>query len=232
MNIIENMPTHIAIIMDGNGRWAQSRNKPRMFGHRAGGQALKEIVRTAGEIGLKYLSVFAFSTENWNRPKVEVDALMNLFIEYCKNEESNLYSKNVKVNFVGDFSALSDRVIKSMKKLEHNLSECNGLNLNICINYSGRNDILNAIKKIIREGHNEKEIDYDLISNSMFTSYIPDPDLLIRTSGEYRISNYFLWQLAYTELVFVDKLWPDFNGEDLKESIMQYINRDRRFGRI
>jgi undecaprenyl diphosphate synthase len=227
-----NIPNHIAIIMDGNGRWGKAKNLPRVAGHKAGGDTLKKIVRAAGELGVKHLSVYAFSTENWTRPKDEIDGLMKLLIEFCKKEVPELKKTNTKIKFVGDIDTMPEKQKKAIYKAENDLVNCTGMQLNICLNYGGRSDLVHAMKEIIRLGYNESEITEEVISNHLYTKMIPDPDLLIRTSGELRISNYFLWQIAYSELVFVNKYWPDFSKEDLVECIHEYNRRTRRFGGI
>lgn len=230
--ITENLPKHIAIIMDGNGRWAKLKNKQRSFGHIEGANTLKRIVKYANNIGIKYLSVFAFSTENWNRPKIEINGLMKLFILFCKNEINNLKDKNIRLQFIGNLINLPNDVYEILNKTQEELKSNDGLILNVYINYSGKYDILNAVKEINDLNIETKNIDYNLIEKYLLTKDIPDPDLLIRTSGEYRISNYLLWQIAYTELIFVDTLWPDFDEKTLDYCIKEYNKRDRRYGRI
>ncbi len=228
------LPAHIAIIMDGNGRWAKRRALPRFFGHKAGMEALKEIVRSCSDIGIKILTVYAFSTENWNRPTDEVSYLMNLLIEYMKREINELHSNHVKVKILGDLSPLPqstrDEVEKAVRLTQNNT----GIQFNIALNYGGRAEIINACKRIaaeFKEGKlEETQINEDLISSYLFTAGDAEPDLIIRTSGEKRLSNFLLWQSAYSELVFVEEMWPDFNSKKLEKAIIEYQNRDRRFG--
>lgn len=226
------LPIHVAIIMDGNGRWATQKGMPREYGHKIGGDTLREIVRASGEIGIKYLSVYAFSTENWGRPKKEVDTLMSLMVTFCKNEANDLLKNNVKVKFIGDVSGMPENVNVSMRSIEEKLVNCDGLQLNICVNYSGKTDIINAVKKIMSSGIDADDIDSDVFSKFLYTEDMPEPDLLIRTGGDFRISNFFLWQSAYTELVFTETYWPDFKRPNLEECIVEYQSRDRRFGKI
>ncbi len=228
------MPRHIAVIMDGNGRWAQKRLMPRTMGHRAGMSALKRVVKTMGELNIPYLTVFAFSTENWRRPSEEVDYLMNLLVEYLLKELQELHDNNVKVNILGDYYSLPQRcrlqLQDALRKTRHN----SGLNFNIALNYGARNEILTAARKaaaLVASGQLSVDaIDEDLFSSFLFTSQLPDPDLLIRTAGEMRLSNFLLWQIAYTEIWVTERLWPDFTESDLMEAIAAYKGRDRRFG--
>ncbi len=226
---------HIAVIMDGNRRWAKLHNFPAIAGHNHGVKSLKNLIETADDWNIKYITAYAFSTENWGRKKEEVDFLMMLIGKTISNEIDELHRKNVKVRIIGDMSQLSaklqDILYSAMSKTEYNT----GLNLQMAINYGARREILTSVKKIARLINNNnlkiEDIDEDLISQNLYTSDIPDPDLLIRTSGEYRISNYLLWQAAYSELYITDTLWPDFAEDDLKEAIMVYANRNRRFGK-
>jgi undecaprenyl diphosphate synthase len=228
------LPEHIAIIMDGNGRWAKKRALPRFFGHKAGMEALKEIVRSCSDIGIKILTVYAFSTENWNRPTDEVSYLMNLLIEYMKREINELHSNHVKIKILGDLSPLPqstrDEVEKAVQLTQHNT----GIRFNIALNYGGRAEIIHVCRQIAQEFKEgklrEEEIDEALISSYLFTAGDAEPDLIIRTSGEKRLSNFLLWQSAYSELVFVEELWPDFNARKLEKAIVEYQSRDRRFG--
>jgi undecaprenyl diphosphate synthase len=230
------IPSHIAIIMDGNGRWAKKRNLPRTFGHRAAVENIKAIVKCCSKIGVKYLTLYAFSTENWKRPPEEVSTLMSLLVEYLKKEINELDSNNVFVNYIGDISALPEicqaELIKSKKRTINN----KGLTLNLALNYGGRDEIKKAVVEISKEVKSgklcEADITENLISNYLYTSGMPDPDLVIRTSGEYRISNFLLWQGAYSELWFSDIYWPDFKPKNLYEAIIDYQKRDRRFGGI
>jgi len=229
-----NLPNHIAIIMDGNGRWAKKRFMPKMLGHRTGAQALNKLLKEADKLGLKHMTVYAFSTENWKRSKEEVNSLMNLLREYIADYIRDSKTSNLKIDFIGDMSALSKDLQQKMQQLKEISSSKKGLNVHIALNYGGRDEIIRAIKKISNDVKNNAveidKIDEEVFSKYLDTKDIPDPDLLIRTSGELRISNFLPWQCAYTELYFTDKLWPDFNIEDLKKAIEQFNNRDRRFG--
>lgn len=230
------LPKHIAIIMDGNGRWAKKRLLPRSAGHKAGVERVKEIVKAAGDIGIKYLTLYAFSTENWKRPKNEVDYLMQLLVEYLRKELEVLHRNNVRINVLGDLDKLpktaKEEVIKAIEKTKSN----NKLNLNIALNYGGRGEIIRAIKYCISDIIDNK-IDLESITEDSFKKYLytkeqPDPDLLIRPSGELRISNFLLYQIAYTEFCFTNVYWPDFTKEHLYEAIIDYQKRERRFGGI
>ena len=232
----ESMPKHIAIIMDGNRRWAKARGKQAAFGHKEGAKTLEKIVRYANSIGLGYITVYAFSTENWKRAEDEVKALMFLFQSYLNNYSKRADSENIKVKFLGDKKALSKAMQKSMEECVERTKNNTGITFNIAINYGGRDEIVKAMKKIAteyKEGKIELEqINEEAISKELYTKDEPDPDLVIRTSGEIRLSNYLLWQLAYTEFYFTDVLWPDFNKEELKKAIVKYNERDRRFGGV
>ena len=225
------LPTHIAIIMDGNGRWAKKRSLPRTAGHVAGAKTFKTIARYCNKIGLKYLTVYAFSTENWKRPEDEVKSIMNLLRDYLKDAE-NFKDENIKVNFIGDRTPLAEDIKALMKKNEDGSKDATGLTLNIAINYGGRDEITNAVKKIVNSGVNAEDITEDLISQNLYTYGIPDPDLIIRPSGEYRLSNYLIWQSAYAEYWFSDILWPDFTPRHLEKAINDYNHRNRRFGGV
>lgn len=226
---MNNLPLHIAIIMDGNGRWALKRGLPRTDGHIAGAKALKKTVAAALDMDIKYLTVFAFSTENFNRPKTEVDAIMALIALYCKKEIKKLLEDDIKLVFIGDKSRLDGKTAAAMEKAERLTSECGSMQLNIAVNYSGRSDILQAVNKAVEIGNS---IDEESFENLLLTAGIPAPDLLVRTGGEKRISNFMLYQCAYTELVFLDKYWPDFNKKTLEKVIYEYSLRNRRFGAI
>lgn len=230
------LPKHIAIIMDGNGRWAAKRAMPRFFGHKAGMEAIREVLRTSSDIGIKILTVYAFSTENWNRPTDEVSYLMNLLIEYMHKEINELNKNNVKVKILGDLSPLPPTAVEEIEKaieLTHNNT---GIQFNIALNYGSRAELISACRNIAKEVRDGKitveDINEELISNSLFTKGDYDPDLVIRTSGEKRLSNFLLWQSAYSELVFADVMWPDFGKEELIDAILEYQSRDRRFGKI
>lgn len=230
------LPGHIAIIMDGNGRWASKRGLPRSMGHREGSSNLKRIVNFCSEIGIKYLTVYAFSTENWKRPKSEVDTLMSLLEEYLKTADTELKGKNVRIKVIGDVTRLPESIQKEIKRVADSTSSNTGLTLVIALNYGGRDEIINAVKMISRDVEQGvlkvEDINAELFSNRLYTSGIPDPDLLIRTSGEQRISNFFLWQSAYTEFWYTDVLWPDFSERDIVKAIKDYQKRSRRFGGV
>ena len=225
------LPTHIAIIMDGNGRWAKNRSMPRSAGHVAGAKTFKTIARYCNKIGLKYLTVYAFSTENWKRPQDEVAGIMNLLRDYLKDAE-NFKEENIKVKFLGNLEPLEDDIKALIKKNEEGSENATGLNLNIAINYGGRDEIANAVKDIIKEGISAEDISEDVISNHLYTKGQPDPDFIIRPSGEYRLSNYLIWQSAYAEYWFSDVLWPDFTPKHLEKAIDEYNHRNRRFGGV
>lgn len=225
------LPTHIAIIMDGNGRWAKKRSLPRTAGHAAGSKNFKDIARYCNKIGLKYLTVYAFSTENWKRPKEEVDNIMKIFKEYLEDAK-NFKDENIKVQFIGERSVLSDDIQRLMKESEDASRNATGLHLNIAINYGGRDEIVHAVKNIINSKISPDDITEELISNNLYTAGQPDPDFIIRPSGEYRLSNYLIWQSAYSEYWFSDILWPDFKPKDLDKAIDDYNMRNRRFGGV
>jgi len=225
------LPTHIAIIMDGNGRWAKKRSLPRSAGHVAGAKTFKDIARYCNKIGLKYLTVYAFSTENWKRPKEEVDGIMNLLRDYLKDAE-NFKSDNIKVNFIGNREVLAEDIKELMRKDEEGSADATGLTLNIAINYGGKDEITRAVREIVKEGIPAEEITEEVISNHLYTAGMPDPDFIIRPSGEYRLSNYLIWQSAYAEYWFSDILWPDFKPKHLEKAIDEYNHRHRRFGGV
>ncbi|HEX3029143.1 MAG TPA: isoprenyl transferase [Clostridia bacterium] len=230
------MPQHIAIIMDGNGRWAKKRGLPRNVGHRKGSENLRRIVSACNDFGIKYLTIYAFSTENWKRPKSEVDGLMSLLLEYLRNAEKELGGKDVRIRVIGEKAGLPKELQKEIVRVEK-MTECNkSLVLNIALNYGSKVEILGAVKSIINDVKQGKlninDIGEEAIEQRLYTSDMPDPDLLIRTSGEKRISNFLLWQCAYSEFWFTDVLWPDFGKEHLEEAIRIFQNRDRRFGGV
>jgi len=231
-----NLPKHIAIIMDGNGRWAKRRGLPRIAGHRAGVKTVKRIVEAAGELKLSILTLFTFSTENWQRPREEVSAIMNLLYETTKRELSELEKNNVKLITTGKIEELSLRRKEILEKAIQRTKDNTGLVLNLALNYSGRSEILDVVKKLsldISSGViRPEEVDEKLFSSYLYTKDLPDPDLLIRTSGEMRISNFMLWQTSYTELYVTEVLWPDFSANDFYQAIWSYQNRQRRFGKI
>lgn len=229
------LPTHVAIIMDGNGRWAQKKGNQRIFGHKNGVKAVRDTVEGAAELGIKYLTLYAFSTENWNRPKKEVDALMSLLISTINSETDTLIKNNVRLLTIGDITGLPSGVSKNLKELISKTSNNTGLSLVLALNYSSRWEIVNAVKDLVAE-FQDNPIEISKITNEFFEKYlntkdIPDPDLLIRTSGEYRISNFLVWQIAYTELFFTEVLWPDFRRNHLFEAIINFQKRERRFGK-
>lgn len=234
--IKEKLPRHVAVIMDGNGRWAQKRGNARIFGHQNAVESVRQVVEAAGELQIEYLTLYAFSTENWQRPKSEVDALMSLMVRTIQAETENLNENNVKLNAIGEIDDLPRNVQVQLNNAVKYLSGNTGLNLTIGLSYSGRWDIADAAKRLAR-AVKKGEIDPEDIDSCVFESYlstsaIPDPELLIRTSGERRISNFLLWQVAYTELYFTPVLWPDFRKEHFYEALIDFQRRDRRFGKV
>ena len=231
-----NIPVHVAIIMDGNGRWAKKRLMPRNYGHKAGAKVVEQICEDAHELGIKYLTVYAFSTENWRRSVEEVTGIMNLLRSYLQDCIERASKNNMRVRVIGDRTALDKDIVEKIEELEEKTSIYDGLNFTIALNYGGRDEIRRAVKEIasdVKTGKiNPEDIDEQLISSKLDTNDIPDPDLMIRTSGELRLSNYLVWQLAYTEFYFTDVLWPDFNIEDLKEAIRYFNGRERRYGGV
>ena len=232
------LPVHVAIIMDGNGRWAKKRGLHRVAGHRQGVETLRDVIKTSDDLGIKHLTIFAFSTENWKRPVSEVNALIDLLVEYLRKEVMELHSKNVKIVILGCLDAFHPSVRREIERAVELTKDNSGLNINIALNYGGRAEIIRAVKNIIQDVNDKKispdDIDEKLFSSYLYTANIPDPDLLIRTSGELRISNFLLYQIAYTELVFTqpDVLWPDFNKKTYLEAIVEYQNRQRRYSGI
>ena len=230
----ENMPKHIAIIMDGNRRWARKRGLDPKLGHKAGAKTLEKIVRYANKIGLKYITVYAFSTENWKRAEDEVKALMLLLQNYLDDYSKRADTENIRVKILGDITALSDGMQKSIKKCMERTKDNTGVTFNIALNYGGRDEIIKAIKKIAEDVKENKldinNITEEVVSNNLYNNGQPDPDLLIRTSGELRLSNFLPWQLVYSEFLFIDKNWPDFEEEDLDNAIIEYQKRTRKFG--
>jgi undecaprenyl diphosphate synthase len=229
------IPRHVAVIMDGNGRWAGLHGNDRIFGHMQGVDAVRSIVEGAGEAGIGYLTLYAFSTENWDRPKEEIDALMELLVNAIVQETSNLKKHNVKMLAIGNLSSLPPDVQSKLTEAVHSTSSNTGLNLILALSYSGRWDILEAVKKIVSKVKigeiSENHINEYVFANNLSTMGIPDPELMIRTSGEFRISNFLLWQIAYTEFYFTPILWPDFRKENLFEAIIDFQSRERRFGK-
>ncbi len=222
-------PKHIAIIMDGNGRWAKTRHLPRFVGHREGAKKVKKIIELAGNRGVKFLTVYAFSTENWKRPKKEVDALMDIFKKYLKTEYKNMLSNNIRLVVSGRKEGVSEDLLKEIERVEEITSKNTGLTFNICFNYGGRIEIIDSINKILSEGK-------ESITEEEFKKYLyfdmPDPELVIRTSGEFRISNFLLWQIAYSEIYVTNVLWPDFDEVEFNRALEVYKGRDRRFGGV
>lgn len=232
----QKMPKHIAIIMDGNGRWAKERNLPRTMGHKAGVETIRPIVKECSRLGVKYLTLYAFSTENWKRPQDEVDTIMNLLVQYLVKEFEELNKNNVVINSIGETKKLPEQCREELNKAYEKTKNNTGLTLNLALNYGGRDDLLQAFKGIMKDIHegkiNESEIDEQTIADHLFTAGMPDPDIIIRPSGELRLSNFLLWQCAYSELWFSDINWPDFKKEDLQKSIYDFQMRDRRFGKV
>ncbi|HOO60427.1 MAG TPA: isoprenyl transferase [Candidatus Mcinerneyibacteriales bacterium] len=223
-------PRHVAIIMDGNGRWARQRLLPRTYGHKKGVETLRTIVKAAAEKGIDVLTVFAFSTENWKRPEKEVRALMHLFVETLEKEVPELMDNNVKLRFIGDRAPLSHEVVEKMTQSEARTKDNEGLTLVVAINYSGRNDILRAVKAFKERKDSFPQLDEELFASFLDTRGLPDPDLIIRTGGEYRISNFLLWQGAYSEFYSTAAYWPDFSRKEFEKALKEYTRRDRRFG--
>jgi len=231
---LENLPRHIAIIMDGNGRWAKQHTIGRIRGHQKGAQAVRSTVRTCREIGIKYLTLFAFSVENWGRPSDEVEGLMSLLEEYLTKEVKELHEQGIKLTSIGEIDKLKPSVQEKLASAKEITANNDQMVLNLALSYGGQDEIIGAVKKIIQDSQNGKinsgDINKEMFCKYLNTAWMPDPDLLIRTSGEYRISNFLLWQLAYTELYFTDILWPDFKKEDILKAIASYQKRERRFG--
>jgi undecaprenyl diphosphate synthase len=230
-----NIPQHIAIIMDGNGRWAKKRGARRIFGHQNAIQAVRETVESTAELGVKYLTLYAFSTENWNRPELEVMALMKLLVSTIRNETPTLIKNNIRLSSIGEVSDLPSDCQKELQESIEITQHNTGMNLILALSYSGRWEIMKAINQIIEEVRNgkisEKNLTEHQFNNYLSTNGVPEPELLIRTSGEQRISNFLLWQIAYTELFFTERLWPDFRKEDIFEAILAFQKRERRFGK-
>lgn len=230
------IPRHVAIIMDGNGRWAKRKGNMRSFGHKAGVDSVRDITEACAQIGVKYLTLYTFSTENWNRPKAEVNALMHILVNTLRKEADNLNENNIKLATIGQTGRFPDKCQRKLREVIELTKDNDGLHLCLALSYSGRWDITEAVKKLamqVKEGTlDPNEIDNKLIDNQLSTAAIPDPDLIIRTSGEYRISNFLLWQLAYSELFITETYWPDFRREELYKAISSYQKRDRRFGAL
>ncbi|MEX0883790.1 MAG: isoprenyl transferase [Cyclobacteriaceae bacterium] len=231
----ENIPQHIAVIMDGNGRWAQKKGAMRVFGHRNAITAVREAIEGAAELGVKFITLYAFSTENWSRPKEEIDALMEILVQSISNEVPTMMKNNIKLATIGNIKSLPKTCQKHLEKGKETTKSNTGMTVVLALSYSGRWEITEAVKDIVKKVVNkeisQEDIDQDLIGHSLNTAEFPDPELLIRTSGEIRISNFMLWQMAYTELYFTEVLWPDFRKEHLHEAILAYQKRERRFGK-
>ena len=230
------IPNHIAVIMDGNGRWAKERHRPRTYGHAKGAKVLEQTLEDADDLGVKYFTVYAFSTENWARPYEEVKVIMNLFREYLVNSLAKCMKNNVRARIIGEKSKFSPDIIEAINNLENTTKNNTGINFQIAMNYGSRDEIIRAVRSLAQDIKDEKLdpslIDEALLSSRLDTAGIPDPDLLIRTSGEERLSNFLMWQLAYAEFYFTDVLWPDLNKAELIKAIEKYTSRDRRYGKI
>ncbi len=230
-----NLPRHLAIIMDGNGRWAKQKGKLRVFGHEHGVKTVRDTVEQCAKIGLQYLTLYTFSTENWKRPKLEVDTLMKLLVSSLKKELKTLNKNNIQLNAIGDIASLPKRANKELKEVMETTSKNTGMTLTLALSYGAREELKSAVQQISIKVKNNiispENIDEAIINNHLYTHNLPDVDLLIRTSGEHRISNFLLWQIAYAELYFIDVFWPDFSEHHLVEAILNYQNRERRFGK-
>ena len=230
------VPDHVAVIMDGNGRWAKSRGLPRVAGHKAGAESVRKVVEEASRLGIRYLTLYSFSSENWKRPEAEINDLMGLLRRYLKSEIAELHSKNIRFRVIGDRKRLSKDIVRLIDDAEALTGQNSGLCLVLALSYGSRAEITSAVRDIaakVADGRMALEdIDEMAVSSSLYTADIPDPDLLVRTSGEHRISNFLLWQLAYTEFYFTDKFWPAFDGKDLVEAVKDYNRRERRYGAV
>ncbi len=228
------LPKHVAIIMDGNGRWAKKRSLPRIMGHRAGADALRKVSRFAGHMGIEYITVYAFSTENWKRSDEEVSGLMSLLLDYLKNAEKELGGDEVCIRVIGDTTRFSDEIQQQIKRVEAVTKDNKAVTVTLALNYGARDEIIRAVRGIAKEVQAgtlaAEDIGEDTVSRHLYTDYMPDPDLIIRTSGEMRLSNYLLWQSSYSELYFTDTLWPDFDEKEFTKAIDTYLSRNRRFG--
>lgn len=229
------IPTHIAIIMDGNGRWAKKRGLPRSMGHRQGAKIIGDVIKHCVKIGVKYLTLYAFSTENWNRPADEVNGIMDLLREYL-SQADRYKDENIRSRFIGSRQGLAEDIVKEMERLEEESKHHDGFTITIAINYGGREEITNSVKEIAKQVESgelsAESVTQELVEKYLYTEFQPDPDLVIRPSGEQRLSNFLLWQIAYAEFVFMDVLWPDFKSKDLDRAIAEYSARNRRFGGI
>ncbi len=236
-NISPEIPEHVAIIMDGNGRWARKRGLPRSLGHKKGAETAKNVVKSASELGIQYLTLFGFSSENWNRPKDEIKELMKLLRQYLQSQTAEFHENNARLCVIGDRSAFEPDIVKLINNAERLTKDNDGIHVIIALNYGGRRDIAQAAHTLAKEAaetQNVPDIDHieEALGGALWSAHIPDPDLLIRTSGEQRISNFLLWQCAYTELFFTQTLWPDFDKIDLQEALQAYAERDRRYGAL
>jgi len=233
---MSNVAQHVAIIMDGNGRWAQQRGRPRLVGHHAGAKRIREIVEACPAVGVKYLTIFAFSTENWKRTQSEVSGLMRLFKRYIRRESKALIDDGVRVRFIGDRMNLDDQLVSIMDELELVTSHNKKVNLTIALNYGGRDEVTRAVKRLAREVEQgklaAKQVNAKVLAGFLDTHFLPDPDLVIRTSGEARISNFLLWQSAYAEYEFIDTLWPDFKADEFSQLVSKFGSRERRYGAV
>ena len=229
------IPKHTAIIMDGNGRWAEQKGMPRIFGHQNGVTAVRRIVEAASKFNIKYLTLFTFSVENWDRPRSEVDTLMGLLVQTLKDQFEDMFKNNIKLNAIGDLDTLPGEVREELYTIIESTKDNTGMTLTLALSYGGKQEIFNAVKEISEKVKNDiiclDNFDDSVINDHLYTSNLPDVDLLIRTSGEKRISNFLLWQIAYAKLYFTDVYWPDFTEEDLEKAIVEYQNRERRFGK-
>jgi undecaprenyl diphosphate synthase len=227
---------HVAIIMDGNGRWAEQRGQPRLVGHHAGAKRIREIVEACPAVGVKYLTIFAFSTENWKRTQSEVSGLMRLFKRYIRRESQNLVDDGVRVRFIGDRINLNEQLVSTMDELELLTADNQKVNLTIALNYGGRDEVTRAVQRLAREVEQQrltaKEVSAKVLAGFLDTHFLPDPDLVIRTSGEARISNFLLWQSAYAEYEFIETLWPDFNSKEFSQLVLKFRTRERRYGAV
>jgi len=230
--VLTNVPTHVAVIMDGNGRWAAGRGLPRLAGHRAGTENLRRIIRACVEFGVKYLTIYAFSTENWGRPQEEVDGLLHILEDVIDRELAELHEEGVRLRHIGHLDPLNPHLREKIQNAIELTRDNTVLNLNLAFNYGGRDEIVCAIREMIREGIQADEVNIDLVDHYLFTNGMPDPDLIIRTSGEMRISNFLIWQAAYSEWYFTPSYWPDFDREELHKALLDYSARERRFGKL
>lgn len=228
----DTIPTHVAIIMDGNGRWAKQRGLPRLAGHRAGTENLRRVIRACVEFDIKILTIYAFSTENWGRPDTEVKGLLRILEDVIDRELAELHAEGVCLRHLGDLSAINEDLQRKVRDAIELTKNNNRLILNVAFNYGGRAEIVHAIREIVKHGHSPEEIDESLVSHYLYTGDLPDPDLIVRTSGELRLSNFLIWQGAYAEYYFAPVYWPDFDKEELRKALLLYGQRDRRFGLI